>query len=158
VEHRFVIGVQDVPEHAGAWDFAVPAAWLAKILEGAEVVPAGADGRLEVEVTKAGNELLVRGSVQVLLTGTCARCLRTTPVHVDASILVLYVPGPTVEIEHAEDEEEEPEVDEGPDVEHFQGDRLVLDDYVRDTILLEVPMNPRCETDCSLPERPQGVS
>jgi uncharacterized metal-binding protein YceD (DUF177 family) len=156
VEQQFVIGVHDVPEHQGAWTFTVARAWLADALKGCELEATDEDGRLEVEVTRAGNEFLVRGRVHVITAATCGRCLRPTPVVIDTPILVLYVPGPAVE--KLQDDDEEPAPDEGPDVEHFQGDSLVLDGYVRDTILLEVPMNPKCQVDCRLPERPQGVS
>jgi uncharacterized metal-binding protein YceD (DUF177 family) len=97
--------------------------------------------------------------VRVTLAATCVRCLRRMAIAIDAPISVLYVTGPIVETARSEeDEDDEPAPDEGPDVEHLQGNKLILDSYVRDTILLEVPMNPRCQVDCRLPERPHGDS
>jgi uncharacterized protein len=160
VEHRFVIDVGDVPQHEGTWVFPVPREWCADALRDADAQPADEEGRLEVEVTHAGSDFLVRGSVQVRLDATCVRCLRPTPIAIDAPISVLYVAGPIVEAARTEeDEDDEPAPDEGPDVEHYQGTKLILDPYVRDTILLEIPMNPKCQVvDCRLPERPHGDS
>ena len=33
--------------------------------------------------------------------------------------------------------------------EWYSGDTLILDDMIRDAIMLELPMNPRCAKDCS---------
>jgi uncharacterized metal-binding protein YceD (DUF177 family) len=156
VESLFVINVHDVPEHAGTWSFVVPRTWVAVAFKDAELEPVDEEGSLEVSVSPSGKEFLVEGGVRVVLAGTCVRCLRPVPVVLDTSFSVLYVPGPVVE--KANDDDEEKETDDGPDVEHFHGDRIVLDTYVRDTVLLEVPMNPKCQVECRLPERPQGVS
>jgi len=159
VEHRFVIDVGDVPQHEGTWVFPVAPAWCADVLRDTDAQPGGEEGRVEVEVTHAGSDFLVRGSVQITLAATCVRCLRPTPVAIDAPISVLYVAGPIVEAARTEeDDDDEPAPDEGPDMEHFQRNKLILDSYVRDTILLEVPMNPKCQVDCRLPERPHGDS
>ena len=158
MEKRFVIDLHDVAQHEGSWTFPLTREWREAVFHGSDVGAGGDDdGRLEVRVTQAGKEFLVQGRLHVALSATCGRCLRPTPVEVEADVAVLFVPGPVVVREPAK-EEDDAEPDEGPDVEHYQGQSIVLDDYVRDTILLEVPMNPRCATDCTLPERPQGLS
>ena len=159
MEHRFVIDVGDVPQHEGTWVFPVTPESCAEALRDTDPQPIGEEGRLEVEVTHVGSDFLVRGSVRVTLAVTCVRCLRRMAIAIDAPISMLYVAGPIVEAACSEeDEDDEPAPDEGPDVVQFHGNKLILDSYVRDTILLEVPMNPRCQVDCRLPEFPHGDS
>jgi uncharacterized protein len=159
VEQYLVIDLHDVPAHEGTWTFVLPRAWAAGAFQDCEVEPTDEDGRVEVEVTQTGKDFLVRGKVRVVVAATCVRCLKPTPVVIDAPIAVLFVPGVKAAPAAAPlGDEDETEPDEGPDVEHFQGQQLVLDTYVRDTILLEVPMSPRCTVDCRLPEPPLGVS
>jgi uncharacterized metal-binding protein YceD (DUF177 family) len=52
-------------------------------------------------------------------------------------------------------QESKPPRDEGDDegmdeleVDRYRGDEIVLDELIRDTLLLEVPMNPNCGDGC----------
>lgn len=163
VDHRFVIDVHEVPTHEGSWVFRIPQEWSRDAFEGCDLEAVEEPGELEVRVTRTGEGYLVEGRVRLAVAATCVRCLQPVPLEIDAPIAALFVPGPAFEPPAAggsrgEDEEDEPRPDDGPDVEHFQDHRLVLDAYVRDTILLEVPMNPKCAVECRLPERPRGAS
>ena len=159
-----MIDVNDVPTHEGSWIFPIPREWGRSAFEGFEVEARAEPGELAVQVTKAGDGYLVQGRVRLAVSATCVRCLQPVPLEIEAPVAVLYVPGAVVERPAAgrkaddDDDEDEAGPDDGPDVEHFQDHQLVLDSYVRDTILLEVPMNPKCATECRLPERPTGAS
>ena len=153
MEPSFVIDTHALPEGIGAWTFPVPPEWCAHHLAAGGVEPTDAPGTVEVEVTKTGDGYLVRGRVRVFLTGTCVRCLGPTPISVDAKFDALYVHGivdATPRKAREADEDGFEAVAEEPDVEHFQGYEIGIDAYVRDTILLEVPMNPRCPVPCPL--------
>jgi uncharacterized protein len=139
---------------------ALPAAWLArKLVEGeaAEAVPYGAsvDGAIDAWVTPAGGEnFLVKGHVHATVDGTCGRCLGPARVPVDAQITLLLVPKaqgnrPVKGKKHKDSEGEfEFDADEA-DVEHYDGETVVLDDLVREAILLELPISPLCSEDCA---------
>jgi uncharacterized metal-binding protein YceD (DUF177 family) len=167
VNHRFVIAVQDVPTHEGSWIFAIPQDWGHAVFEKCDVAALEEPGELEVRVSRTGEGFLVEGLVRLTVAATCVRCLQPVPIEIAAPVAVLYVPGVVADRpattergkdKSDQDENDEPEADDGPDVEHFQNHQLVLDSYIRDTILLEVPMNPRCAVECRLPERPSGAS
>jgi len=162
VDHRFVIDVHDVPTHEGSWVFPIPQEWGRGAFEGCDLEALEEPGVLEVRVTRTGEGYLVEGRVRLTVAATCVRCLQPVPVEIDAPIAALFLPGPAAEPTGAGDDEEEgdeePRPDDGPDVEYFQNHRLVLDSYVRDTVLLEMPMNPRCAVECRLPGRPRGAS
>lgn len=162
MDYRFVIDLHNVSAQKGSWVFPIPRAWSEQAFAGCEIEATEQPGELVVEVTKTGEGYLVQGRVRLAVAATCVRCLQPVPLQIDAPVSALYVPGPAVERPAAgrkdDDESDEPEPDDGPDVEYFQNNRLVLDSYIRDTVLLEVPMNPRCAVECRLPTRPYGTS
>ena len=54
----------------------------------------------------------------------------------------------------SDDEDDDDIVDHGPDTIRYEGEHLVLDDVVRDAIVLEIPMMPLCSASCPGIERP----
>jgi uncharacterized protein len=154
VQEQFVIDLHEVPERESRCTFAIAPAWCREAFAECDVAPTEEAGVLSVDVMRTGPEVLVRGTVRLTLATTCVRCLKPTPVTIDTSFAALYVPGAVPE----RDDDEEASPDEGPDVESYEGSRIVLDPYVRDTVLLEVPMNPKCQVDCRAPGRANGAS
>ena len=139
---------------------ALPADWLArKLVEGAEpdAVPYGASGPGDVDVwiTPAGGEnFFVKGRVRATVDGACGRCLGPAKVPVDAEVAILLVPraqsGRAVKGKKHKDSDGEFEFDAGEaDVETYDGETVVLDDLVREAILLELPISPLCSEDCA---------
>lgn len=139
---------------------ALPAAWLAKKLaEGAEddAAPIGAskDGSIDAWITPAGAEsFLVKGHVHASLETTCGRCLGPATVPVDGELTILLVPKadasrPVKGKKHKESEGEfEFDADEA-EVDHYDGETVVLDDLVREALLLELPISPLCSEECA---------
>jgi uncharacterized metal-binding protein YceD (DUF177 family) len=67
-------------------------------------------------------------------------------------IAALYAPQAGTK-RHHDDDEDDLEIDpDAPDREFYTGEQVAIDDLVRDYLLLELPMQPRCEPECvSLP-------
>lgn len=141
---------------------ALPAAWLAKKLsegqpepDGGTPLGASADGDIDVWITPAGGEnFLVKGHVHATVDGTCGRCLGTAKIPVDAALTMLLVPktdsARPVKGKKHKDSEGEFEFDAGEaDLEYYDGETVVLDDLVREAILLELPISPLCSEDCA---------
>ena len=87
-----------------------------------------------------GQDILVRGSVTAILSCACSRCLKETELCFTVPFTALYSERPAgVE-----------EGDEGETGEHlyFAGPLIELDDMVRDNLLLNLPMAPRCVEAC----------
>ncbi len=148
--------------------------------------PAGARERniVEVHAQRNGSEVLVHGRAHVCLVAECVRCLKDLPIEVSCELAALYSPtdlgSPRASTASAHAQgmshaaslrspalgrasterasaDEELEVDpDAPDRETYSGDRIVIDDLVRDYLLLELPMQPRCELgwDCPNLELP----
>ena len=105
-------------------------------------------GSAQVHAQRNGNEILVHGTAEARLITDCVRCLSGIPVGVACQIAALYAPTAT-RPKHNDEEEDDLEIDpNAPDREFYSGETIFIDDLVRDYLLLELPMQPRCEPAC----------
>ena len=105
-------------------------------------------GSVQVHAQRNGHEILVHGTAETRLITECVRCLSGTPVDVSCQIAALYAPTST-RPKHNDEEEDDLEIDpNAPDREFYTGETIFIDDLVRDYLLLELPMQPRCEPAC----------
>ncbi len=151
--HEFSIPVRDLDAAGKALRFALRNAWMRAALEGTEVQPAAGDGSLDVRVSKSGTDVVVRGKLAAELVVPCARCLEPARVSVKQDLSALAVPRSKMR----EEKRKGAEADEDPpdaDMIAYDGENLVLDDLVRDELLLAVPMIPLCSEECPGISRP----
>ncbi len=162
-EHEFSIPVRDLDAAGKAFRFALRTAWLRGALEGTEVQPAGGDGSLDVRVSKSGTDVVLRGKLAAELVVPCARCLEPARVSVKEDLSALAVLRSKMREEargkggkgsKGGQEEEEEEAPPDADMIAYDGETLVLDDLVRDELLLAVPMIPLCSEACPGISRP----
>jgi uncharacterized protein len=119
------------------------------VLEGHEATSAGTDGAIAVRASKSGPDVVVHGTLDAELTTPCARCLEPARVKVHSDLSVLYVPASRLAGGRGEPAAGEGELpDEEANTLPFEGETVVLDDLVRDELLLEIPMIPLCSEDC----------
>lgn len=141
---RFVINVREIEEGVSEHVFDLPVEWLAGEVEGCAGLAAGeSKGSVELVATRRGREVLIKGRAATTFIVTCVRCLEDYEQPVSSEIEVLLVPGQEMAAAGASPDEEE---DLG--VERYQGDLIVLDDIIRDSLILELPMNPNCGDGC----------
>ena len=142
--HEYTISVSDLDAGGKQFRFALRASWVRGALEGHEATSSGADGALVVRASKSGNDVVVHGTLDAELTVPCARCLEPTNLSVHSDLSVLYVPSATLRNDGSERELSDDEANTLP----FEGETVVLDDLVRDELVLEIPMIPLCSEDC----------
>lgn len=142
---EFSIPISDLDAAGKPYEFPVRAAWLRGVLEGHEATPVGEDGHLAVRLSKSGTDVVVHGSLTASLTMPCARCLEPVAIAVKQPITALLVPRSKLRQEGM-DEYEFSAAD--ADMLPYDGETVVLDDLVRDELLLETPMIPLCSEDC----------
>jgi uncharacterized protein len=139
-------------------------------------------GALHVTLTKMGREILAVGTASAKLVAPCARCLKDFTVPVVGEIEAIAIPAsaapaqpppkggkskgkgsekgagvkkaakPAKRDDDLDDDDDI--VDDGPDTIRYEGEHLVLDEVVRDALLLEIPMMPLCSEACPGIERP----
>ncbi len=149
---RFVLRVRELDDGVSDHTFELPSDWLgAQLTEAKGIGAQDGAGQIELTVTKQGREVLLRGTIRTILVVTCVRCLEEFDFPVDVALEVLMLPGRQVRRGGAGRSKENERGDEKDDlgVEQYLGDEIVLDELVRDTILLEVPMNPNCGESCT---------
>jgi uncharacterized protein len=142
---EFPISVADVDAGGKSFDFVVRAPWIRGALEECEATTTGNDGSLSVRVSRSGQDLVVRGRLKAELEVPCGRCLGPTRFTVDQDLSLLFVPAKELKKKEAAEAELS---SEDADTFPYEGETLVLDDVVRDELVLETPMIPLCSEDC----------
>ena len=124
-------------------------AWLERLLEGTEITPGDGGGELDVRLSKSGTDVVIHGELRGNLVLPCARCLEPARVALREPISALAVPASALEEPSGRRELEDGEIEkDDADVIRYDGDTLVLDDLVRDELVLGVPMIPLCSEGC----------
>lgn len=140
---------------------ALPGAWLSRKLaevavEGDAVLTAKQDGKVDLRLTPSGGDnFLLQGRVTATIDTTCGRCLGPASVPVATNMTLLLVPEEAdgsrpVKGRRSKDSEGEFEFDRNEaDIATYDGETVVLDDLVREAILLELPISALCSEDCA---------
>jgi uncharacterized protein len=142
---EFTIPVSELDAGGKEYRFPVRSSWVRGVLEGHEASASDQDGALVVRASKSGHDVVVNGKLETELTVPCARCLEPTRLPIASDVRVLYAPAQ--KLKDPETEEYEFSAEEA-DTLPFDGETVVLDDLVRDELLLEIPMIPLCSEGC----------
>jgi uncharacterized protein len=153
---HFVVPIADLEsgEKRRSWDIPLP--WLEGALADTEARPRGSAGRVEATLNLNGRSVIVRGRVRASLTVPCARTLDPVDVEIDAELFLMLEPAlvpatppgrptrrrrPNAKEAPAKDTDVvlSPE-DAAKDT--YDGEEIVLDPFVREFIVLELPMFP----------------
>jgi uncharacterized protein len=143
----------DIKIEGIAIDVTLTPAWLAHVLRDTEVEPRGEDapaGRLRARLSRSGHDIVVRGTLTAEVEVPCARCLEPAPISVHTELSLLLQPMPRAEL-RARRQPTELEREFSPaeaELDVYDGEVVVLDDFVREAILLEVPQFPLCQESC----------
>lgn len=170
--------IHELEEGPKTYDEPIERAFVEAALEGEEDFHAGeGTGKLHVMLTKMGKEILANGTVKTSFVTPCARCMKDAIISVNTTFDAVAIPAPAPERpspknaakaagkpaskrptkparKSSDDEDDDDIVDHGPDTIRYEGEHLVLDDVVRDAIVLEIPMMPLCSASCPGIERP----
>jgi uncharacterized protein len=151
---ELVLQLQDIDEVGKDYAFELTPGWLDQALADSPLRrdPAAGPGRLQIHAQKNGAEVLVDGEAEASLLMACSRCLNDAPLHVHADITAL------LSQDRGEALPEELELEtEDLDRARFAGHEIVLDELVREHLLLECPMQPLCSPECPGIEVPEHV-
>ena len=97
---------------------------------------------VDVFLSRAAPAVTAAGRITVPVAFECVRCLREFLAALDIPISTQFVPPPELPLgEHPMPPEEAEDY-------YYRDDVIVLDDLVREEVLLAVPFNPQCRADC----------
>jgi uncharacterized protein len=134
------VELRELGRRAGSmreWDKTLPArpGWGVEMIG----VPEGAPVQLHLRLESVMEGVLVSGTVDVPVTGQCARCLEPVQDTLQLDVQELYAyEGSTTEATSGEDE-----------VRRIEGEQIDLAPLVRDTVVLTLPLSPTCTPDCA---------
>lgn len=96
-----------------------------------------------IRVDKKDSEIFLKGTANVKVQQQCSRCLKIFDVDLKIDIDTLYRPSKEINIEeHYELKSDE--LDTG----FYRNDEIVVDDLLKEQILLNLPMKPLCSDQC----------
>jgi uncharacterized protein len=144
---EFSLSVHDLDAAGRSFRLPVRAAWIRGAMETTEVGSGLVDGHLDLRLSKSGTDVVVRGTLRAELTVPCARCLEPAEILVDEDLSALAVATPSVRGRKASGEDDDGGSDDA-DTFAYDGDSVVLDDLIRDLLLLGIPMIPLCSDAC----------
>jgi uncharacterized metal-binding protein YceD (DUF177 family) len=177
----FAVPVADLDYGEREIDEEIPVAWLGTAFFATEAVPNGQPGRLVVTVSKSGREVMVRGRARAQVSMPCARTLDPVRVNIESEIFLLLRPGAPAlpqskqekprkkQVARAlvapraprrERDEDKPLSDTDAAEDTYDGEKVVLDRFIQEFLVLELPMFPlredlRSEATPAI-ERPSG--
>jgi uncharacterized protein len=161
---EFSFPVHDLDVSGKRFRLPVRSTWLRGVLEGTEIGATGRDGDLDLRLSKSGSDVVVRGTLAADLLVQCSRCLERVVVPVREEVSALVVPAVEARGPHSprsprnEGDEDAELAAEDADMIAYDGETVVLDDLVRDELLLGIPMIPLCSEGCPgiRPEQSEG--
>ena len=105
-----------------------------------------------LRLSRTGGDVVVHGTIDAAVVVGCSRCLEPARVvvHEEISALAVEDRGDNRVRDKGRDPGEEIELggDLESDLIRYDGETLVLDDVVRDVLLLGIPMLPLCSESC----------
>jgi len=142
----FRINVHELPEQGLNYGNSIPEWWLKEVFSETAVEPAGESSVLNLRIEQTGSgRYYVRGTAGTDVRTRCVCCLEDYCFHLNSTI-EMYLSKESADCPGNRDSDEKT-VDD-LQYEAFQDDYIVLDGFVRDSILLALPMNPKCRSDC----------
>lgn len=98
---------------------------------------------VDVWLAKAGQAITATGQIAARVAFECVRCLREFPATLDIPVQAQFLPPPPALTpgEHRMPTEEAEDY-------YYRDGLIVLDDLVRQELLLALPFSPQCRTDC----------
>jgi uncharacterized protein len=148
---EFALQIHDIDESGKSYVFELTPTWVETALAEAHLQadPSAPAGSLRVHAQKNGSEYLVEGHLQAALVTECGRCLGVAKLPVDTRFASMFSRA-SGQPAHGAGEELEADDEDNEDVsrEEFSGHAIVLDELIREYLVLEVPMQPLCSPEC----------
>jgi len=122
----------------------LPAALISAALEGEEGDASASKLRLEVELFRDHEDVIVRGRLRGHLVLACGRCVEPAQVNIDVPVDAMF----TREGSEVEEPADVEALLAAPDGFFHDGVVIKLDEAVREMLVAELPISPLCSPGC----------
>ncbi len=141
----FTMDLEDLKKGPENIDRDIPLDWLRQEMKACEynIEPTKAHVRMRLNASDQG--VLLSGSASVRVKTECGKCLANMYLNLECALDGFMMPIGAGQEPGVRCDELTPQ-----DLkrEWYEGDTVVLDDLIRDSIMLELPMNLRCSDSC----------
>lgn len=120
--------------------------WIARNLQDVLAEGEAGYGTASLHIMASGNKITITGSIQARFFVDCSRCLEPAPVDVDSPVLLVLEP--RVGQPEDEDDEEIELTEDELDYATYSGDEIDLGPFLREQLVLAIPIAPLCREDC----------
>jgi len=146
----FALDLAELRKGPVIFEKAIPTGLLAEKLKYCEYEASVESGYAKVKAEPCGTGVLVSGNIEASIRTQCGTCLADVFLHLTPTVKTYLFPRSEME-DSFEEQELTPE---DLDKEWFEGDKIGLDGLILDSVMLEMPMNPKCSDACvGLPVR-----
>ncbi len=142
-EACFSVNINRIPPEGKEFLFPMSPLWIADNLSECEIQPSSSEGSVQFTLSPLGENFYVKGTISLTIQMTCVRCLSQVPLSLKVPLAVVMVRKYSSRLLPVGQKE-----DSG--VRRISGEEIILDEEIRESILLELPMNPTCPGGCSL--------
>ena len=149
----FSVLVRDLPTHrtfevgadlASAWLRGLP---MRDALSPPEVDPQAGGGVADLDLYADGTHVFAAGTFKGHVTVACSRCVEPVRIAIDEKVRLTFMPPDEMPSEETSDEGVELG-DEDLDTFPFDGEKVDLEPFLREQLVLAVPFAPLCREDC----------
>lgn len=125
-------------------DREMPLSWLHAEFEACEYTVTPLSSHVNIKLEACAGGVLAKGRAEVRIATQCGTCLSDIEYFLSSEIMSYLMP-----MEKYEEIDENGELTpDDLEREWYEGDTVVLDRIIRDALMLELPMNPKCQDNC----------
>ena len=141
----FLFSTHDLPRRAGEMrEYQLSITAHGGLESGALSVPKDEPIDIDLRIQSVSEGVLATAHVETFAVGECGRCLDRLEFDISEDFSELYEYEKDSRGKKAKNSEDEEDLD----VLHMIGEEIDLDGPVRDSIFLNLPLNPLCKADC----------
>ena len=152
-----MVRLPDLEDGTRDYNWKISAEWLAAALSETDAIPGEQSGEIQAQFIKQGAEIVVHGKMSAFVIMPCARTLAPLPIELESDIFLMLSPGsmrsdkakPKRRRRNEEGKKQSMADSEDPELEeseaardYYQGEQVVLDPFIREFLLLELPAFP----------------
>jgi len=141
---NLTIDIADLEHGPMVLDTVIPLEWMTERMSFCEYDAVPLNAKVHLDIQSTGSGIWVKGNVFANVKTQCGTCLKEVVIGVESVINSFLLPL----VEYEKDCDKNELTPEDLDREYYDGESVCLDDLLGDAVMLELPMNPKCESSC----------